>query len=488
MTETAKAEAPPRTCVLVLGMHRSGTSAVTRMINLLGVSLPKDVVGASESNQAGHWEAESLVDINDQMLYEGASSWNDWRPFDPSTALSPERLSSYRVEIQRRIADQFAGEALFVLKDPRISRFAPLYIECLAALGIVAKVVLIWRHPLEVVASLRKRASLNKRGQMPFDYALRLWLRYNIDAEAASRTLERIVISFDSMVNDPEAATDRLRGLLASAVPEGVELDIDAARASVRGELRHQARDAVLVEAKQAVRGWAETAHAAFSALERDGANTAAKSELDGLRATLEDDLRRNGEDLTYLLGGETSIRIELADVMRQRNVIIERTRELEANERALEGMLKGRDALLRTNDALLTQLRGTLSRQRRQHIIDLASALRPDFGDKLPKQLSPWRSLNSEKRKRIRQRREDYLTLLNSPLFDADYYLSKYPDVARRGEDPILHYLTHGSSEGRWPSAAVEPGECAHFFPELSQSEGNLVLRLIALLGPETE
>jgi hypothetical protein len=462
MTETKPAA---RTCALVLGMHRSGTSAVTRVINLLGAALPKDLMVPAGSNEAGHWEPRVLVEFNDQMLLEGGSAWNDWRPFDPLAALGPQRLAYYRAEISRRIDAEFTGQTLFVLKDPRISRFTPLYLDCLADLGVGVKIVLMSRHPLEVAGSLQKRDS------MPRDYALRLWLRHDLDAEAATRGLDRIAVSYDSVLSHADGAIAKLRRLLAPATPEGAKVDIDAARASLRGELRHHASAIFETGEKSPPRQWAEAALAAFTALERDDADARALAALDALRPQLDEDARLNGETLAYSLDDARRARVELADVTRQRDGMIERSDEL-------EGMVKTRDAWLR-------EMREAFAASRRQHIIDLASALRPDYGDKLPKQLSRWRSLNPKKRERIRRRREQYLAVRNSPLFDVEFYVTKYPDVAARGEEPILHYLSHGSDEGRWPSAAVDPIECLSFFPELRESEGNLVLRLIALLGP---
>ena len=71
-----------RTCLLVLGMHRSGTSAFTRILNLMGAKLPKQLIGALPGNEAGHWEPERLVLLHDQMLAEAGSSWRDLRPLD----------------------------------------------------------------------------------------------------------------------------------------------------------------------------------------------------------------------------------------------------------------------------------------------------------------------------------------------------------------------------------------------------------------------
>ena len=68
-----------RVMLAVLGMHRSGTSAVTRILSLLGADLPIHLLGGNASNEPGHWESTRLIQIHDEMLAEGGSSWNDWR-------------------------------------------------------------------------------------------------------------------------------------------------------------------------------------------------------------------------------------------------------------------------------------------------------------------------------------------------------------------------------------------------------------------------
>ena len=54
--------------ILVLGMHRSGTSALTRMLNILGCALPDNLLGSNQSNPEGHWESLRAIEINDALL------------------------------------------------------------------------------------------------------------------------------------------------------------------------------------------------------------------------------------------------------------------------------------------------------------------------------------------------------------------------------------------------------------------------------------
>jgi hypothetical protein len=179
-----KPKAARRTCIMVLGMHRSGTSALTRAISLLGAELPKNMLGANPSNPAGHWEPARLIELHDQMLAEAGSSWDDWRSFD-SSDLGASRLRFYKAEIARLIDEEYGSAPLFVLKEPRISRFVPLYTEILKRMRIDVCYVLIQRNPLAVIASLA-----NRDGFTP-GFSSLLWLRHELEAESATRGRSR---------------------------------------------------------------------------------------------------------------------------------------------------------------------------------------------------------------------------------------------------------------------------------------------------------
>jgi len=193
-----KSETLPRRCILVLGMHRSGTSSLTRVLSMLGATLPKHVMGAAPSNATGHWEPERLVEYHDKLLLELGSAWDDWRALDMSR-LTVKRRNEIKAEIGSILAADFADAPLFVLKDPRICRFAALFIEALQQEGIEAHVVLAYRNPLEVSESLRKRTGLWSPDHLPV-YGILLWLRHVLDAEAATRDSRRAIVSYDGLL------------------------------------------------------------------------------------------------------------------------------------------------------------------------------------------------------------------------------------------------------------------------------------------------
>src|SRR5258706_14278740 len=71
---TAAAE---RTAYLVLGMHRSGTSAVTQVLALAGASLPENVMAGDQHNAPGYFEPWKIALLNDGRLRAGGATWDD---------------------------------------------------------------------------------------------------------------------------------------------------------------------------------------------------------------------------------------------------------------------------------------------------------------------------------------------------------------------------------------------------------------------------
>jgi hypothetical protein len=222
-----------QSCILVLGMHRSGTSVLTRVINLLGATLPQNLMGAHPTNEGGHWEPERLVDLHDQILAEAGSRWYDWRELDLSV-LSFNRLEFYKTEIRRLIEEEYGDAPLFVLKDPRICRFVPLYQDILSDMKIDAKYTLIHRNPLAVAASLKAR------NEIPKACSQLLWLRHVLEAEKTTRGYARIFLSYEALLADDGRQVSKLAAALDVTWPEHSADTMAEIRRSVRQDLQHQ--------------------------------------------------------------------------------------------------------------------------------------------------------------------------------------------------------------------------------------------------------
>ena len=271
----------PRTALLVLGMHRSGTSALARMLSLLGAALPEHIMGAYRGNEAGHWEPERLVNLHDEMLTEAGSRWDDWRRFDP-TALGPERLDHYKSEIARLISEEYEDASLFVLKDPRLCRFVPLYEEVLSGMGVEPRYVLTHRNPVSVLDSLAAR------DDMSAPYASLVWLRHVLDAEEATRGKARLLLAYEEYLEDWRAAT----GKISSALDLDWPRDVDEAGQEIESHLsrglQHHAATTDSLAADPRVGPAVRDAYGALRSLAADEGDEAATETLSRVRAEFE--------------------------------------------------------------------------------------------------------------------------------------------------------------------------------------------------------
>ncbi|WP_019833889.1 sulfotransferase family protein [Sphingomonas sp. PR090111-T3T-6A] len=196
-----------RIAILVLGMHRSGTSALTWLIGRLGATLPADAIAPTPENPRGYWESTGLVAADDQLLRVARSSWFDPRPLDFSR-LSPNALASRRRHIREALEHAFGTAPLFVVKDPRQCRFVPVVQHVLGEMHVEPRAVLMLRNMVDIAASIASRD-----GTTPA-YAHLLCLRHMIDAEQGSRAMQRVVVDYDAMLADWRDTARRLAPLL----------------------------------------------------------------------------------------------------------------------------------------------------------------------------------------------------------------------------------------------------------------------------------
>lgn len=273
----AKPKAAKRTCIMVLGMHRSGTSALTRAINLLGAELPKNMLGANLSNPTGHWEPERLIALHDQMLAEAGSSWDDWRSFDPND-LGAQRLRFYKAEIARLIDEEYGSAPLFVLKEPRISRFVPLYAEIFKRMRIDVRYVLIERNPLAVIASLANRDGFTT------GFSSLLWLRHELEAERTTRDWPRIFVSYEAMLDDWRAGIEVITNTLRIDWPRSRAEWQSLLATHFSGDHQHFAASTSLLDADPRIARWIKEAYGALLELGKSNHDDVAMARLDAIR------------------------------------------------------------------------------------------------------------------------------------------------------------------------------------------------------------
>ncbi len=273
---------PDRVCILVLGMHRSGTSALTGVLGLAGATLPKDLMEATEANQTGYWESWSLQQRLDEFLEDWDSAWSDWRPLHANT-LSAAQKKTFKSEVCKIIAADYGDAPLIVIKDPRICRFAPLFIELLEEQGFDVRIVLPVRHPLEVCDSLMRRDGfLHSRSAL-------LWLRHVLDAERFSRGRPRYLQPYHDLLTAPHRSLAKLTEALHIEWPPHCadELKIKVSK-FLTADLRHHKRHLKDLELEPSLGTWLGQCYLALlSVAEKPRSKTALK-QLDRVREAFE--------------------------------------------------------------------------------------------------------------------------------------------------------------------------------------------------------
>ena len=155
---------PARRAFVVLGMHRSGTSAMTRMLSLLGARLPTELLKPAADNKAGFWEPQKVANLNDEILQALDSDWDDVFAFRPREYLSNfDRF--YLGRATELLEQEFDGSEVIVLKDPRISVLTAFWDRALRELNYVPHYVVMVRNPLEVAESLRARNGFPRKSR-----------------------------------------------------------------------------------------------------------------------------------------------------------------------------------------------------------------------------------------------------------------------------------------------------------------------------------
>jgi len=171
----AETEGPP--FVVVLGMHRSGTSLCSHLLTRLGIDMADDPA-AQPSNPKGHWERPEIVQRHDrilELLDRGYMTPLHDLPLPSGWWLDP-RVAEIRREIIGFIEQKRRGGAPFGFKDPRTARLLPLWHQVFAELGLAPKIVLCLRNPAQVARSLQERDGL------PPDTGEYRWFTYMAEA------------------------------------------------------------------------------------------------------------------------------------------------------------------------------------------------------------------------------------------------------------------------------------------------------------------
>ncbi len=271
------------TCILVVGMHRSGTSAVTRTLGVMGATLPGNLVQAMEDNARGFWESADVVALHNRFLAAVGSGWHDPRGLPPQVFESDAAIA-LRADLLAMLRTEFHDAKLFLIKDPRLCVLMPIWRPLLETFGARPVVAFPFRHPEEVALSLVRRNGISR------EHALALWLSYNLSGERDTRGLRRVFFSYDAFLADPATVAQTVAKGLGCYDAASVAAQAHAVEDLWRADMRHHAVSEVAHERESDPSPWVETAYQWL--LDAAADQQPSEAPLDAIGATL-DEVRR---------------------------------------------------------------------------------------------------------------------------------------------------------------------------------------------------
>jgi hypothetical protein len=351
--------------LIVLGMHRSGTSALTRIFSLLGADLPKNLMPPAPTNQTGHWESQDLMTIHDQVLASGGSTWDDWRAFNPDWFNSP-LAGHFKKKILDVLRNDFASSQLFVIKDPRICRLWPLWRDVLEEFGAKPLIVMPIRNPLEVAASLKERNEI-----IPAKAHL-FWLRHVLDAESATRGLPRAITSFESLIEDWKSVIGTVASRLGLSWPRrGAMVEIEVEQ-FLSTQFKHYTINPERLFGNAEVMDWLKEAYATLANMAKKFERRASMARLDKIRAAFDKASAAFGVAVAMSemeLGKREAAVLQLShDLSDLRDTAAEREREQQQAAASLAADLEAARAAARDREVAVTEGERRIAELSEQH------------------------------------------------------------------------------------------------------------------------
>lgn len=203
-------------CLLVLGPPRSGTSYVTHLLGEHFDGLPSNMFAPDAINPDGYWEAVPIVDIHEQILAECRSDWQSPKQWTIED-LSQTRLEHYTGRLWYEYSRCYPDRGIPVLKDPRVSRLAPLWLKIFQDQQVWVGCVIVYRPYHQVIKSLAAAWGTSET------VSLQIWSCYMLDAEHNSRAIPRVFISFEQAMLDQKQALEAVFRSLGEALRDSVQ-------------------------------------------------------------------------------------------------------------------------------------------------------------------------------------------------------------------------------------------------------------------------
>lgn len=190
--------------LVVLGMHRSGTSAIARGLKAFNVDLGENLLEpVADNNEKGFWEDKDIYNFNERLLEKLGKKWHSLKITECKTLLS-DNLFQEKSEALELLNKKIESSALFGIKDPRFSILLPFWKRIFEDLSLDVGYIISVRDPFEVALSLENRDQFSQ------EKSLALWASHMLCAVEYTRNDKKVFVDYDLLLNNPLKEISRI--------------------------------------------------------------------------------------------------------------------------------------------------------------------------------------------------------------------------------------------------------------------------------------
>jgi len=251
--------------IVVLGMHRGGTSAITRGLNVLGVNLGDNLMPAIPGNNpTGFWEDMDIYHFNEKLLKKLKSNWQGIGILDKGVLLNSQFQSEHDGAV-KLLKEKFRPSDCFGFKDPRTAVLLPFWQKVFAKLKLEDCYLISLRNPLSVAESLSRRDGLD------LEKSFLLWIKHFIVALRNSEGKKRVIVDYDLLLNSPRAQLERVSKALKLPSPNKQRKEVgEYTRDFLTKDLRHNTANISDLKKNKTIPPFVRSAYFWLSKLARD--------------------------------------------------------------------------------------------------------------------------------------------------------------------------------------------------------------------------
>ena len=198
--------------VFITGMHRSGSSALSRAMSTLGIDHSDNLMRASEDNVKGYWEDEDFVTFNDDLLRQTGQLWDEPKLINPEEFIALAETQGTKA--CSLLKSKAKNKEIICLKDPRLCNLIPFWRKVCQDNEIKCSFIASHRNPLPTACSIHKRDSIGT------EKALSIWCTYYINLLENLSPNELLIINYDNLISNTRNEIKALSAFLNRQINE----------------------------------------------------------------------------------------------------------------------------------------------------------------------------------------------------------------------------------------------------------------------------